>query len=280
MRFRSILSAAVFFVAAPAIAAAPDFQRDIGPIFAEHCIECHGVDAAQRQSGLRLDLRADALKGGDSGTPAIVPGDADKSELVRRITSTDPDERMPPPDFNKPLSAKEIQALRQWIAEGAKYESHWAFTPPAKAPVPEVGAVHPIDAFVIARLKERGLSLSPPAAAGSLCRRLYLDLIGLPPSPAELAAFERQGFEATVDALLASERFGEKWARHWLDVARYSDTNGYEKDLPREQWKWRDWVVDALNRDMPYDRFIVEQLAGDLLPGATQEQVIATGFLR
>lgn len=272
---------AVSLVGHAAASAAPvDFQRDVQPLFAEHCAECHGVDAANRKSGLRLDVRDAALKGGDSGAAAIVPTKPDESELIRRITSTDPDAVMPPPSHNKPLSAKEIEILRQWVADGAKYASHWAFTPPVKASIPDVGAPHPIDAFVASRLKDRGLALSPPANSAALCRRLYLDLVGLPPSPAELAAFERQGFEATVDALLKSERFGEKWARHWLDAARYSDTNGYEKDMPREQWKWRDWVVDALNRDMPYDRFLVEQFAGDLLPGATQEQIIATGFLR
>ncbi|HVA50578.1 MAG TPA: PSD1 and planctomycete cytochrome C domain-containing protein, partial [Pirellulales bacterium] len=267
-------------VAQHAGAAPPDFQRDVEPIFAEHCAQCHGVDAAERKSGLRLDVRESALKGGESGTPAVVPGQPGQSELVRRITSTDADEVMPPPDHNKALSAREIETLKQWVLDGAKYESHWAFTPPQQAPLPQVGITHPIDAFVLSRLNERGLTLSPAATPAALCRRLYLDLIGLPPSPEQLAAFERQGFEATVDALLANERFGEKWARQWLDVARYSDTNGYEKDMPREQWKWRDWVVEAFNADMPYDRFLVEQLAGDLLPDATQQQVIATGFLR
>lgn len=257
-----------------------DFQREIEPIFAEHCAQCHGVDEAERKSGLRLDVRESALKGGESGTPAIVPGHPEQSELVRRITSTDREEMMPPPDFKKPLSAKEIEALKQWVADGAKYESHWAFVAPQQAPLPEAGMPHPVDAIVVSRLKLRGLTLSPPATPAAQCRRLYLDLVGLPPSPEQLAAFERQGYEATVDALLASERFGEKWARHWLDAARYSDTNGYEKDMPREQWKWRDWVVEALNADLPYDRFLIEQLAGDLLPGATQQQIIATGFLR
>lgn len=276
----SLFVALILVVQAAAVAAPVDFQRDVQPLFAEHCAECHGVDAANRKSGLRLDVREDALKGGDSGAAAIVPTKPDESELIRRITSTDPESVMPPPSHNKPLSAKDIEVLRQWVADGAQYASHWAFTPPVKAGVPDVGLPHPIDAFVASRLKERGLALSPPANSAALCRRLYLDLIGLPPSPAELAAFEQQGFEATVDALLKSDRFGEKWARHWLDAARYSDTNGYEKDMPREQWKWRDWVVDGLNRDMPYDQFLVEQFAGDLLPDATQEQIIATGFLR
>jgi hypothetical protein len=257
-----------------------DFQRDVRPILAEHCTVCHGVDAGVRKSGLRLDRRTDALKGGSSGDAAIVPGQPERSELIRRVSSRDADTVMPPPKQKKPLTDKQIATLKKWIAEGAGYENHWAFTPPVKASPPGGGPAHPIDAFVVARLRGLSLSLSPAAPAATLYRRLYLDLIGLPPSPGELAACEREGYEATVERLLRSERFGEKWARHWLDVARYSDTNGYEKDLPREQWAWRDWVVDALNRDMPYDQFLVEQVAGDLLPGAGQPQRVATGFLR
>jgi mono/diheme cytochrome c family protein len=283
---RILFPVVIVVASASARAAAPvDFQRDVQPIFSEHCAQCHGVDEANRKSGLRFDSRESALKGGESGTPAIVPGQPDKSELVARITSTDADVVMPPPRHNKPLSPRQIDTLQQWIRDGAKYESHWAYTAPRKATLPAVGTVQPVDAFVVSRLKERNLALSPAASSAALCRRLYLDLVGLPPSPQELAAFEQRGFEATVDTLLQSERFGEKWARHWLDVARYSDSNGYEKDMPREQWKWRDWVVDAMNRDLPYDQFLVEQFAGDLLPvstqpGVTQQQIIATGFLR
>ena len=266
--------------AASAPVLAVDFLREVQPILAEHCTLCHGADDKERQSGLRLDLLDGALKGGDSGTPAIVPGKPGESELIRRISSGSADEVMPPPDHNKPLSARQVETLKKWIEEGAKYEMHWAFAPPAKVPLPSVGPKNPIDALVVARLKEHQLPLSPSAPLETQCRRLYLDLIGLPPTPDELSAFERDGYEATVEKLLASERFGEKWARHWLDVARYSDTNGYEKDLQREQWKWRDWVIDAFNRDMPYDQFLIEQIAGDMLPGATQEQIIATGFLR
>jgi hypothetical protein len=257
-----------------------DFQRDIRPILAEHCAACHGVDAAMRKSGLRLDQRASALRGGKSGVAAIVPGKPDQSELIQRVSARDADLVMPPPKLKKSLTEKQIQTLKRWIAEGARYENHWAFVPPVKASPPKVGMLHPIDAFVVAQLKGLNLSLSPAASSATLCRRLYLDLIGLPPSPKELEAYQRDGFEATVDLLLRSERFGEKWARHWLDVARYSDTNGYEKDLQREQWAWRDWVIDALNRDMPYDQFLIEQVAGDLLPGAGQSQRVATGFLR
>lgn len=270
----------VFLVTRVCSAAPVDFAKDVQPLLAEHCAQCHGVDEAERKSGLRLDLRDSALKGGESGMAAIVPGQPDKSELIKRITTKDADAIMPPTSHNKPLSASQIELLTQWVKDGGKYESHWAFTAPKKEKLPEVSQTNPLDAIVVARLKEQNLKLSLPAPSSVLCRRLYLDLIGLPPSPQELADFEKQGFDATVETLLKSERYGEKWARQWLDVARYSDTNGYEKDMQREQWKWRDWVVDAYNRDLPYDQFIVEQLAGDMLPNATQDQIIATGFLR
>jgi mono/diheme cytochrome c family protein len=279
-RFTSALL--LVLVAGQSSWAAPpvSYQRDVQPIFAEHCSLCHGVDTADRKGGLRLDQRESALKGGESGVAAIVPGKPDESEIIRRVTSDDSSERMPPPKHKKPLSARQVDTLTQWIRDGAAYESHWALIAPRKAPVPKTGHATPIDAFVVAHLKERKLGLSSAADPAALLRRLSLDLIGLPPSPADLAHYQQVGFDATVESLLRSDRFGEKWARHWLDAARYSDTNGYEKDMPREQWKWRDWVVDALNRDMPYDRFLIEQLAGDLLPGATQQQKVATGFLR
>ncbi len=257
-----------------------DFQRDVQPILSEHCTICHGMDDTDRKSGLRLDRREDALRGGESGMVSIVPGKPEESELYRRVSSPDADAIMPPPSHNKPLSAKQVEILKRWIAEGAAYESHWAFSPPRKTELPDVGQKHPIDAIVVSHLRQHELSPAPQADSATLCRRLYLDLIGLPPSPQQLAEFEQKGFEAVVAELLQSERFGEKWARHWLDAARYSDTNGYEKDMPREQWMWRDWVIESLNRDMPYDQFLIEQIAGDLLPGATQSQIIATGFLR
>lgn len=264
------------------VSAAPpvDFQRLVQPILAEHCTLCHGVDADVRKAGLRIDVRADALAGGESGLAAIVPGQPDDSEMIRRITSLEANTVMPPKDHNKPLSQAQIATLKQWIAEGASYESHWAFTAPTKSVLPSVGTDHPIDAFVMSQLQAELLTPSPQASNSALCRRIYLDLIGLPPSPQELSAFDMDGVAATIESLLRSDRVGEKWARHWLDLARYSDTNGYEKDMPREQWSWRDWVIEAINLDMPYDQFIVEQIAGDLLPGATQKQIIATGFLR
>jgi hypothetical protein len=257
-----------------------DFQRDIAPIFAEHCNHCHGVDEATRQGGLRLDQRETAIRGGESGLPAIIPFKGDQGEVLKRILSKDPEKVMPPPSEKKPLAAMQIEKIQKWIGDGAAYSTHWAFTAPQKGYPPGPQARHPIDAFVIDRLEREKLPVKDLAPLPVLARRLYLDLVGLPPSPSEFKEFETQGYEATVDKLLASERFGEKWGRHWLDLARYSDTNGYEKDLQREQWKYRDWVIDALNRDMPYDRFIIEQLAGDLLPSPSPDQIIATGFLR
>lgn len=265
----------------PAAAAGPDFQRDIQPLLAEHCAHCHGIDEATRQGGLRLDIRQNALDGGDSGTAAIVPGKPGESEVVARIRSTDPDVIMPPPHEKKPLTPEQMRLLEEWIAAGASYSPHWSFVAPKKAVVPESRAgSRPIDSFVRSRLAEKQLEPAPPADSATLCRRVYLDLVGLPPSPDDLAAFERDGYEKTVKKLLASPRYGEKWARHWLDLARYADSNGYEKDMPREMWAWRDWVIAAFNRDLAYDQFVIEQIAGDLLPNATQDQIVATGFLR
>jgi len=262
-----------------------DFLTEIQPILAEHCARCHGVDAETRESGLRLDVREAALAGGDSGEPAIVPGDPDGSALFERVATGDESMVMPPVDENKPLSDRQIETLRRWIRQGADYTEHWAFTPPRQIDLAlldkgDAAVAHPIDVIVRSKLKEWGMQPADRAPDWQLCRRLYLDLVGLPPSPDQLIAFAHDGVEATVDRLLSSTRYGEKWARHWLDVARYSDTNGYEKDLRREQWIWRDWVIDALNEDKPYDEFLIEQIAGDLLPEATQSEIIATGFLR
>ena len=270
-------------------AATVDFNRDIQPLLAEHCFHCHGKDEGARKGKLRLDERAAAMKGGKSDGPAISPGQPDKSALMARILSHDEDEAMPPPDEKKPVKPADVVKLRQWITEGAPYAGHWSFTAPVKPALPaDVATQHPVDAFIQARLKKEGLAMSPAATPEALCRRLHLDLIGLPPSPAALDAFVKdassKGLDAAAsalaDALMKDRRFGEKWARHWLDVARYADSNGYEKDLPREQWIWRDWVIGALNCDMPYDQFIIEQIAGDVLPQRTPQQLIATGFLR
>ena len=260
-----------------------DYQVQIRPILVDHCLACHGLDQESRQGGLRLDLQGDALRGGESGKPAIVPGNPETSELIRRILANDSDELMPPKSHGNPLNGQQIELLKKWIEGGAQFAEHWSFVAPQKKPIPKIdpsSEAHPIDGFVHSHIRKLGLESSPAEQSSVLCRRIYLDIIGLPPTLEQLRAFEADGIEATVDKLLASERFGEKWARPWLDAARYSDTNGYEKDLKRDQWAWRDWVIRSINADMPYDQFIVEQIAGDLLPNATQDQMIATGFLR
>lgn len=220
----------------PCRAAEIDFQKQVRPVLAEHCWHCHGVDEKERKGGLRLDEQASAFKGGESGTPTIVPGQPDSSELIKRMVSHDADVVMPPPSQQKRPTDAEIATLRQWITEAAKFESHWAFAPPVKAPLPAAKATNPIDAFVGDRLQREGLKFSPPASPEILCRRLYLDLIGVPPTPQQLKEFAQEGVDATIEKLLKDERHGEKWARLWLDLARFSDTNGYEKDLQREQW--------------------------------------------
>ncbi len=267
-------------------ATALDFNRDVRPVLAQQCFTCHGMDDKARKGKLRLDLQASAHGAGKSGEIAIVPGKPDASEVVKRILSTDEDEVMPPPHTKKVLSDKEKSILKQWIAEGAKYEAHWAYSPPQPSKDPKAG----IDHFIRERLEKEGLKPSPEADPYTLVRRLYLDLTGLPPTPAEADAFVQsqsgqsgqsgQAYEALVDSLLASKQYGERWARRWLDLARYADTNGFEKDRPRQIWPYRDWVVKALNDDMPFDQFSIKQLAGDMLPNATPEDIIATGFHR
>lgn len=267
-----------------------DFRREVQPILSEHCYHCHAVDESTREGGLRLDLREAALLGGVSDGPAIVPGDPEASAMLARVTSHDRSDVMPPPREKKPLSPEQIDILSRWIAEGAEYAGHWAFEGPEKPepPAPADGAAevpaHPIDALVAARLAEEGLAPASRAEPWELVRRLYLDLTGLPPSPEEVAAFEadpsEEAWAALVEQLLASPAYAERWAQVWLDAARYSDSNGFEKDLPRDQWAWRDWVIAAIRDDLPYDRFVIEQVAGDLLPDATQDQIVATGFLR
>ena len=264
------------------------FNRDVLPILAANCLSCHGFDAHGRQAGLRLDTAAGATAPLESGHAAVVPGDVAASELVRRIESTDDAERMPPPESGRKLSAAERETLRAWIAAGGRYERHWSFTPPvATAPPVVAGQTHPIDRFIVAKLSGTPLAPSPPAAPETLLRRLHLDLTGLPPTLAEIDAFVAAAASdpeaacvAVVDRLLASPHYGERQARWWLDMARYADSNGYSIDSPREIWRYRDWVIDAFNRDMPFDQFTIEQIAGDLLPGATEEQKIATGFHR
>lgn len=289
LSFRLIVLYFLLISLAPAAAAEPvDFLRDVRPLLAGHCLKCHGPDEEQRQGGLRLDVRESALAAADSGERAIVPGKPDASELVRRIFSTDESEQMPPPDIKHPLTDAQKQILRQWIEQGADYQPHWAFTPPTDQPLPQVKQRHwpqnAIDAFILARLESEGLTPSPEADRFTIVRRVYLDLIGLPPTPAEADAFVNDrspdAYERLVDRLLASPQYGERWARRWLDLARYADTNGYEKDRPRSIWPYRDWVIRALNADLPFDQFSIEQLAGDMLLGATDQQRIATGFHR
>jgi hypothetical protein len=266
----------------------PDFAKEVRPILARHCFKCHGMDDQARKAKLRLDVRAEAMKGGRSGDAAIVPGKPDASELVRRIHSDSPNEVMPPPATKSMLTAEEKKTLRDWIAAGAEYKPHWAFIAPRAVSLPEVRDEtwprNPIDRFILARLEAEGLRPSPPADRYTLARRLHLDLIGLPPTPEEVNAFvndpDPQAYERLVDRLLASPHYGERWARKWLDLARYADTNGYEKDRPRSIWPWRDWVIRALNEDLPFDQFTIKQIAGDLLPGATLDDRVATGFHR
>ncbi len=259
-----------------------DFDRDVRPILTANCFACHGPDEETREADLRLDTAAGAIAD-LGGHVAIKPGDADASTLVRRIESRDEDELMPPPDSGHELSEDEKQTLKRWITAGAKYEVHWSFAPPIRASLTGSN-VHPIDEFARRRLSEAGLTPNEPADRYQLIRRVTLDLIGLPPTPEQVDAFVADGaddaFEKVVDRLLTSESFGEHWARMWLDLARYADTKGYEKDNPREIWRYRDWVIESLNRDLPYDQFTISQLAGDLLPDAAVEQRLATAFHR
>ena len=291
LRFTRLLALAALLAAPTLPAAEIDFSRDIQPILAENCYHCHGPDAPHRKAGLRLDQRDAAFAGGKSELAAIVPGKPDASELILRILSHDPEEVMPSPDSNRKLTEAQKDLLRRWVAEGAQWAEHWAFLPPVRPAVPPIAPrpsplapSNPIDAFVRARLAQEKISPAPAATREELIRRVSLDLNGIPPTPAEIAAFVADrtpdAYEKVVDRLLASPRYGERWAWDWLDVARYADTNGFQGDPERTMWPWRDWVVNALNTNMPFDQFSVEQLAGDLLPNATRDQKIASGFHR
>lgn len=265
-----------------------DFNRDIRPILSENCFACHGPDAATQEAGLRLDSRQDALRKLDSGAIAIAPGSPNQSELIARITSDDADLLMPPHDSEKKLTAKQIELLTRWIEQGAKYSDHWAFTAPQRPTPPETKdqswGKTPIDQFILARLEKEGLSPESEADKVTLIRRATLDLTGLPPTPAEVKAFVADNspgaYERLLDRLFASPHYGEKMAINWLDNARYADSNGFQSDGSRDIWAWRDWVINAYNRNLPFDQFTVEQLAGDMLPDATKDQIIATGFNR
>ena len=278
------------FAAALALAvsaqAETDFNRDVRPILNANCTSCHG--GVKQAGGVSFVYREKALAEGKSGAKTIVPGKAEESEVIVRVTSTDKDERMPPPDHGdgKPLTEKEIATLRQWIAEGAKWGEHWAFVKPLLQTVPVVKdaawARCDTDRFILAQIENEGMKPSREADRAQWLRRVTFDLTGLPPTPEELTAFTsgKETHEQVADRLLASPHFGERWAALWMDLARYADTQGYEKDSGREVWPWRDWLVRALNADMPFDQFTVKQLAGDVLPEATLADRVATGFHR
>jgi mono/diheme cytochrome c family protein len=295
LRTRLLLAAALCSAGAtraPAEAPAErpvDFTRQIRPILSDHCFACHGPDAKQRKAKLRLDNKAGAFAELDSGHGfALVPGKPADSILVERTSSTDPDRVMPPPRADKKLTPEQIALLRKWVEQGANWSEHWSFTAAQRPELPKVKHTswprNEIDAFILARLERERLQPSPEADRTTLLRRVTLDLTGLPPTPAETDAFladtHPDAYERVVDRLLKSSRYGEHMARYWLDAARYGDTHGLHLDNYREMWPYRDWVVNAFNRNLSYDRFLTEQLAGDLLPDATQDQVVASGFNR
>src|SRR5213594_2382081 len=280
--------ATVLGAKSPGSTAKVDFNRDIRPIFSEHCYACHGPDEQKRKAGLRLDVKEEAFKELKSGNHALVPGDLAKSALVARISSTDPEEVMPPPKHKKPLKPEEVALLKQWVQEGAQWKKHWSFIPPER---PELPAVkdrkwphNAIDYFTLARLEKEKLKPNPEADKPTLIRRVTFDLTGLPPTIQEVDDFladkSPAAYEKRVDRLLASPHYGERMAQNWLDLARYADTSGYHFDGVRFMWLWRDWVIRAFNDNKPYDEFTVEQLAGDLLPKPTLAERVATGFVR
>jgi len=264
-----------------------NFNRDVRPILSSKCFQCHGPSEKSRKAKLRLDVEESALSDRD-GVRAIVPGDLSKSELWHRANTKDPEEIMPPPESKKPMTPKEISIIKQWIEEGAKWEKHWSFAKLDKPAHPEVSdpkwSRNPIDRFVLRNLDQRKLKPSPEADRRTLIRRLYLDLTGLPPDPAEINGFLKDkgpdAYERLVDRLLASDGYAERMALVWMDAARYGDTSVFHDDGPRTMWPWRDWVLNAYKNNMPFDQFTVEQLAGDLLPESTVEQKIASGFNR
>ncbi len=290
-----VLAASILVMPRPVHSAGePDFEREIQPLLDRHCWECHG--ASKQKAGLRLDNRLGALTGGDGG-PALNPEHGGESLMIRMILGSEgPDKRMPPK--GPPLPEESVALLRRWIDSGAAYPAdrltartesdHWAFLPLKRTDPPAIENVanvrNPIDNFILARLEQEGLTPSPAARKTTLIRRIYLDLIGLPPSPDEVEAFLKDdspdAFKRVVDSLLDNPHYGERWGRHWLDQARFADSHGYTFDNPRTMWPYRDWVIRAINDDMPFDRFTIEQIAGDLLPDPTTDQLVATGFHR
>ena len=278
---------AVVALSVSALAADIDFNRDIRPLLSQNCFACHGPDAHERKAKLRLDTREGAVADRGDGA-AIVPGDAAASAMVARLRSHDPDELMPPPETDKTLDPVQIQLLADWIDAGAEYSAVWTYVPPVDHPVPEVGAAATrnwIDRFVLARLQDEGLAMSPAADPATLVRRLSFDLTGLPPTPEDVEVFAAdadtpEAWERLVDRLLASGHYGERMAMYWLDLVRYADTVGYHGDQDQNISPYRDYVIDAFNRNLPYDQFTREQLAGDLLPDATVDQKVASGYNR
>ncbi len=285
---RSVLAMALLGPIGPLPASEPDFNRDIRPLLSGRCSKCHGPDEASREGGLRLDTRTGATMVLESGQRGIVPGRPEESAIMERLRSNDPDLRMPPPSEGPGLTAEEIKTLHNWIGAGAEYSAHWSYQPPRQAPLPAVRTPDwcrgPVDRFVLARLDAEGHQPQPPADPATLLRRVTLDLTGLPPSLDEADAFlaspTADAYEHLVDRLLASPAFGERFGRMWLDLARYADSAGYADDPPRIIWRYRDWVIQALNAGMPFDQFTIEQLAGDLLPDPAETQLVATGFHR
>jgi len=265
------------------------FNRDIRPIFAKNCTACHG--GVKEAGGISFIFRERLLAEGESGAIPVVPGKPEISEMIRRVKNKDPDEIMPQPKHGPPLSSGDIATLEQWIKEGAKWEEHWAFMPPVETAVSglkkEDWVAVPLDRHALKRIEAAGLKPSPHAGAAEWLRRVSFDLTGLPPNVDDLTALEKEwetsgqaARERMVDKLLASPSYGERWASVWLDLARYADTTGFEKDPHRDIWPWRDWVIKAFNEDKPYDQFTIEQMAGDLLPDATPDQILATAFHR
>jgi hypothetical protein len=275
--------------AAPAVGETVSYNNQIGPILSEHCFHCHGPDSAARKPKkhpLRLDRGEFAYELRDDGKPVIIKGDPGASEMVRRITATD-DDVMPPASEQKPLNAGEVALIKQWISQGGKYEKHWSLIPPVKPVVPPDGAGwarNPVDNFVARKLAQNGLAPNSEEEKARLYRRLSFDLTGLPPSPRELEKFvhsaSKKAYEKAVDRMLASDASAEHFTRLWLDAVRYADTQGIHLDFARSVWPYRDWVIAAFKANMPFDEFTIEQIAGDMLPGATDRQKIASGYNR
>ncbi|MGY6543324.1 PSD1 and planctomycete cytochrome C domain-containing protein [Arthrospiribacter ruber] len=266
------------------------YNFHVRPILSDKCFACHGPDANKREAGLRLDIASSAYEAlrVNPEKHAIVPKDPGSSEVYRRLVSDDPGERMPPPESNLHLSQEEIDLIKKWISQGAKYEPHWAFVKPQKADLPKISKPtwpnQDLDFFILEKMEKAGLSPNEPAGKATLLKRINLDITGLPPSPEQISAFEnnkdKEAYEKEIDRLLALPSFGEKWAALWMDISRYADSYGYQDDNIRTQWPYRDWVIHAFNKNLPYDQFITWQLAGDLLPDTDKEKILATAFNR